>query len=262
MPHCPHWQSPQHKGGRGSARCHQGHCRRVARQGQKGWGPWPPTSGSRHYTSASQCLAVGKRKEDGEDVDNGPPEGFGRWDLWGSVLEKLPGRGKKEKNPPFRWLEICLAGDDRDFILPVCTEEGLSSQGCCRDLGKVPFAANGDFVPHPRQGKGTLLARGEKSLAGTGYLPWTPCCWCGRWCAGERQCSNRDNPRATQGTILPREHLPDVLSPPRCSVPRSQGFAWQQSILKAKDREQRKPAGQPRGEGRATCPSSPCSLPG
>lgn len=66
----------------------------------------PASQGSWHYTSASQCITVGKRTEDGEDVDNGPPEGFG-----GEIYEALSWRGFREGEKKMKKTLLQVAGD-------------------------------------------------------------------------------------------------------------------------------------------------------
>lgn len=60
----------------GTAQCHQGRSRRLARQGHEGQDP------ASHLRLFLACLPVpgggGKREDDGEDADTGLPEGFGR----------------------------------------------------------------------------------------------------------------------------------------------------------------------------------------
>lgn len=89
---------------------------------------------------------------------------------WRSFQE---GEKKKKGKPSFRWLQICLAAGSRDLTLPVHTEEGLISQGCCGGFGKVPLAAAGGLVPRPGDRQGDIVGRCSHRHC---FPAWDPVC--------------------------------------------------------------------------------------
>lgn len=100
--------------------------------------------------------------------------------LGGEIYEALScrsfqGRGKKKrrrkKNPSsFRWLEIRLAAESRDLILPGCTREGLLSQDVAETLGRG-FLCGSKWLSAVLQAQ-ERISLGESP---TLLLPWLLC---------------------------------------------------------------------------------------
>lgn len=56
----------------------------------------------------------------------------------------------KKKPSSFRWLEIRLAAESRDLILPLCAQEGLLSQDGAQTSGRSCLCCSGPCSRHRR----------------------------------------------------------------------------------------------------------------